>query len=401
MKSSWEYKRLIDLGTFSRGISKHRPRNDQILFTNGKYPFVQTSDVKKANLYIKSNSEFYNEVGLSQSKLWPKGTLCITIAANIAETGILAYPMCFPDSIVGFTANEKFSSELFMYYVFEYLKQQIQNQASGSIQDNINIEYLTNLKIRIPDKKSQDTISDLLSTLDTKIINNNAIAQQLEAMVKTIYDYWFLQFEFPNEEGKPYKSSGGKMVWNEELQREIPTGWDSAKLKDVIIENPKSKIKVSDVKDNGEIPFFTSGANILATSEPIVSGMNCYLNTGGNADVKYYYGEASYSTDTWCITAEDEMKYILPFILDKIKPSMDKVFFQGTGLRHLQKNLLREYRLCIPDKKVAKEFTKVVRNIFKQQHNLWKENKKLESLKQFLLPLLMNGQVSVGNSNKL
>lgn len=401
MKSSWEYKRLIDLGTFSRGISKHRPRNDQILFTNGKYPFVQTSDVKKANLYIKSNSEFYNEVGLSQSKLWPKGTLCITIAANIAETGILAYPMCFPDSIVGFTANEKFSSELFMYYVFEYLKQQIQNQASGSIQDNINIEYLTNLKIRIPDKKSQDTISDLLSTLDTKIINNNAIAQQLEAMVKTIYDYWFLQFEFPNEEGKPYKSSGGKMVWNEELQREIPAGWDSAKLKDVIIENPKSKIKVSDVKDNGEIPFFTSGANILATSEPIVSGMNCYLNTGGNADVKYYYGKASYSTDTWCITAEDEMKYILPFILDKIKPSMDKVFFQGTGLRHLQKNLLREYQLCIPDERVAKEFTKVVRNIFKQQHNLLKENKKLESLKQFLLPLLMNGQVSVGNSNKL
>lgn len=401
MKSSWEYKRLIDLGTFSRGISKHRPRNDQILFTNGKYPFVQTSDVKKANLYIKSNSEFYNEVGLSQSKLWPKGTLCITIAANIAETGILAYPMCFPDSIVGFTANEKFSSELFMYYVFEYLKQQIQNQASGSIQDNINIEYLTNLKIRIPDKKSQDTISDLLSTLDTKIINNNAIAQQLEAMAKTIYDYWFLQFEFPNEEGKPYKSSGGKMVWNEELQREIPVGWDSAKLKDVIIENPKSKIKVSDIKDNGEIPFFTSGANILATSEPIVSGMNCYLNTGGNADVKYYYGKASYSTDTWCITAEDEMKYILPFILDKIKPSMDKVFFQGTGLRHLQKNLLREYQLCIPDQRVTKEFTKVVRNIFKQQHNLLKENKKLESLKQFLLPLLMNGQVSVGNSNKL
>lgn len=170
MENSWEYKKLIDLGTFSRGISKHRPRNDQILFENGKYPFIQTGDVKKANLYIKSNSDFYNETGLAQSKLWPAGTLCITIAANIAETGILAYPMCFPDSIVGFTANKKVSSEIFMYYVFEYLKQQIQNQASGSIQDNINIDYLTNLVLQVPDKQSQDNIVDILSTLDKKLL---------------------------------------------------------------------------------------------------------------------------------------------------------------------------------------------------------------------------------------
>lgn len=396
MENSWEYKRLTDLGSFSRGVSKHRPRNDLSLFKNGNYPFVQTGDVKRANLYINSNSEFYNEKGLSQSKLWPKGTLCITIAANIAETGILAYPMCFPDSIVGFTANKKVSSESFMYYIFEYLKQQIQNQASGSIQDNINIEYLTNLNLRVPEKKTQDKIVDTLSILDKKISSNYAIVNKLQLMSLTIYDYWFLQFEFPNEEGKPYKSSGGKMVWNEELQREIPEGWTSTRLKDIIVENPKSKIKVSDVKNDGEIPFFTSGVDILSTNESIVSGLNCYLNTGGNADVKYYYGEASYSTDTWCITAENETKYILPFVLNKIKPSMDKVFFQGTGLRHLQKNLLREYQFCLPDSNVVKEFSKLASDIFKKQHCLLEENKKLESLKQFLLPLLMNGQVTVG-----
>jgi type I restriction enzyme, S subunit len=396
MENSWEYKRLTDLGSFSRGVSKHRPRNDLSLFKNGKYPFVQTGDVKRANLYINSNSEFYNEKGLSQSKLWPKGTLCITIAANIAETGILAYPMCFPDSIVGFTANKKVSSESFMYYIFEYLKQQIQNQASGSIQDNINIEYLTNLNLRVPEKKTQDKIVDTLSILDKKISSNYAIVNKLQLMSLTIYDYWFLQFEFPNEEGKPYKSSGGKMVWNKELQREIPEGWTSTRLKDIIVENPKSKIKVSDVKNDGEIPFFTSGVDILSTNESIVSGLNCYLNTGGNADVKYYYGEASYSTDTWCITAENETKYILPFVLNKIKPSMDKVFFQGTGLRHLQKNLLREYQFCLPDSNVVKEFSKLASDIFKKQHCLLEENKKLESLKQFLLPLLMNGQVTVG-----
>lgn len=264
----------------------------------------------------------------------------------------------------------------------------------GSSRNAITKKGLENIEIKIP--RDANNISRLLDALSDKVINNNNIVKQLNLIAKTIYDYWFLQFEFPNEEGKPYKSSGGKMVWNEELQRDIPEGWGSVKLKDVIVENPKSKIKVGDVKNIGEVPFFTSGAEILSTNDSIVSGLNCYLNTGGNADVKYYYGEASYSTDTWCITAEDGMKYILPFILDKIKPSMDKVFFQGTGLRHLQKNLLREYSLCIPDNDVLKKFEKIARDVFVQQHNLLAENRKLESLKEFLLPLLMNGQVTVG-----
>lgn len=282
----------------------------------------------------------------------------------------------------------------YLMYKLQFLKSYLLSIShGGSSRNAITKKGLENIEIKIP--RDANNISRLLDALSDKV-NNNNIVKQLNSIAKTIYDYWFLQFEFPNEEGKPYKSSGGKMVWNEELQRDIPEGWGSAKLKDVIVENPKSKIKVGDVKNIGEVPFFTSGAEILSTNDSIVSGLNCYLNTGGNADVKYYYGEASYSTDTWCITAEDGMKYILPFILDKIKPSMDKVFFQGTGLRHLQKNLLREYSLCIPDNDVLKKFEKIACDIFVQQHNLLAENRKLESLKEFLLPLLMNGQVTVG-----
>lgn len=219
----------------------------------------------------------------------------------------------------------------FAYYLISSLS--VKKQLGAAAQQT-KIRHTTPDKIKqcevwIPELYKQKKIGKILDLLDSKITNNEAIAQQLELMIKTIYDYWFLQFEFPNLEGKPYKSSGGKMVWNEELKLEIPVEWDSAKLKDIIIENPKSKVKVSDVINDGEIPFFTSGADILETSKSMVSGMNCYLNTGGVADVKYYYGEASYSTDTWCITAKGDMKYILPFVLDKIKPSMDKVFFKG------------------------------------------------------------------------
>lgn len=314
-----------------------------------------------------------------------------TIERTVRYEGEEAY---YQDSnIVWIDNDESKVLDDYLYYVYQNIRWVTTTGATITRLYNSNIE---SMEIKIPkDLNVQKQIVDVLNPIEKKISLNNSICEKLELIAKTIYDYWFLQFEFPNEEGKPYKSSGGKMVWNKELQQEIPDGWASSKLKNIIVENPKSKIKVSDVKNDGEIPFFTSGTDILSTSESIVSGLNCYLNTGGNADVKYYYGEASYSTDTWCITAENETKYILPFVLNKIKPSMDKVFFQGTGLRHLQKNLLREYQFCLPDSNVVKEFSKLASDIFKKQHYLLEENKKLESLKQFLLPLLMNGQVTI------
>ncbi|WP_303975050.1 restriction endonuclease subunit S, partial [Streptococcus merionis] len=255
----WEYKSLTDLGKFSRGKSKHRPRNDRILFENGKYPLVQTGDIKGANLYVTQNKDFYNEFGLAQSKLWDAGTLCITIAANIAETAILSYPMCFPDSVVGFNAYPEESSELFVYYIFEYLKKEIQKTASGSIQDNINIDYLTKMKLKVPDKNYQDRIINVLSNLDKKILLNNQINQELEAMAKTLYDYWFVQFDFPDENGQPYKSSGGKMVYNDQLKREIPEGWGVEKLGEIESNIVTGKTPSKKESDNfgGEIPFIT------------------------------------------------------------------------------------------------------------------------------------------------
>lgn len=178
---NWNTRKLNELGIFSRGISKHRPRNDPRLFENGKYPLVQTGEIKGASLYLDKHMQMYGDFGLNQSKLWDKGTLCITIAANIAETAILSYPMCFPDSVVGFTPYQEKSSSEFMYYVFEYIKRSIQNAASGSIQDNINIEYLTTLDFKVPDKDYQDKITSLLVDIDKKLISNDAINDNLAA----------------------------------------------------------------------------------------------------------------------------------------------------------------------------------------------------------------------------
>lgn len=118
----WEYETLDKLGTVTRGKSKHRPRNDKILF-GGKYPFVQTADIKSAGLYLTEYTETYNERGLKQSKLWKAGTLCITIAANIADTAILGIDACFPDSIMGFIPYEKIANVKFVKYAFDILQQ--------------------------------------------------------------------------------------------------------------------------------------------------------------------------------------------------------------------------------------------------------------------------------------
>lgn len=416
MENSWEYKRLTDLGSFSRGVSKHRPRNDLSLFKNGKYPFVQTGDVKRANLYINSNSEFYNEKGLSQSKLWPKGTLCITIAANIAETGILAYPMCFPDSIVGFTANKKVSSESFMYYIFEYLKQQIQNQASGSIQDNINIEYLTNLNLRVPEKKTQDKIVDTLSILDKKISSNYAIVNKLQLMSLTIYDYWFLQFEFPNEEGKPYKSSGGKMVWNEELQREIPDGWKVNDLSNNTLtkvikpgiyefEGTKNYLETADVLGTefteGEIISYdnrASRANMQPTENSIwfAKMKNSVKHLFLNEEMKPLIGKTILSTGFLGLQCSNEsFEYIATYIKSKYFEKTKNQLAHGATQQAINNTDLKGIKIVIPNDSVLNQFHKKTKKIYGLISQKKMENVELSSIKNFLLPLLMNGQVTI------
>lgn len=143
--SEWKYVYLSDLGELGRGKSKHRPRNDKRLFENGIYPFFQTGDVKSATNLLVDCKKKYGEFGLAQSKLWPAGTLCITIAANIAETCFLGIEGCFPDSIVGFTPDEKKVFKEYVRYFIEASKIRLWAYAPATAQKNINLNTLENL----------------------------------------------------------------------------------------------------------------------------------------------------------------------------------------------------------------------------------------------------------------
>ena len=160
----WRQFKLNQLGYFGRGVSKHRPRNAPGLL-NGPYPLIQTGDVSNSDLYIKQYFSTYSELGLKQSKMWPSGTLCITIAANIAQTSILSFDACFPDSVVGFIANEK-TNNIFMHYWFSFLQKIIDSKASQVAQKNINLHILSELDVITPPIELQNKFAQIVEHID-------------------------------------------------------------------------------------------------------------------------------------------------------------------------------------------------------------------------------------------
>ena len=196
---SWEKKTLDQLGSISRGKSKHRPRNDPKLF-GGQYPFIQTADVKNANFYITEYSDTYNETGLAQSKLWDVGTLCITIAANIADTGILGIPACFPDSVMGFIPYDGVSDVRFVKYCFDMLQRDCKQISQGTAQDNLSWQKLSTIEFPAPPFEIQHRIADILSAYDDLIENNRKQIKLLEEAAQRLYKEWFVDLRFPNHE---------------------------------------------------------------------------------------------------------------------------------------------------------------------------------------------------------
>ena len=168
LPEGWKKVSLDKLGYLSRGKSRHRPRNAKTLF-GGAYPFVQTGDIKKSSRILVNYEQTYSEIGLKQSKLWDEGTLCITIAANIAETAVLGIKACFPDSIIGFTANGELCDVFFVKYYFDEIREEIQRTVDKSTQDNLSQEKLEKIQISLPPLAEQQRIAAILTKWDEGI----------------------------------------------------------------------------------------------------------------------------------------------------------------------------------------------------------------------------------------
>ncbi len=215
-REDWKPFRLDQLGFVGRGRSRSRPRNDPALY-GGPYPLFETGDIKSTDLYLSKSKKTYNEKGLAQSKLWNPGTLCITIAANIAETAILKIKACFPDSVVGFVADPETTDVRYVKYYIDFIKLQMQNISRGTTQDNLSVEKLLSFEFFAPPLNTQRKIAAVLSAYDDLIENNTRRIEILEEMAGAIYREWFVEFRFPGHEGV-------KMVESE--LGLIPQGWE-------------------------------------------------------------------------------------------------------------------------------------------------------------------------------
>jgi type I restriction enzyme S subunit len=215
----WTFGYLQNFGEFTRGKSKHRPRNDKRLF-GGKYPFIQTGDVARSKGLIENYTQTYSEFGLAQSRLFPKGTLCITIAANIAETGILNFDSCFPDSVVGYLPYRDLYSSKFAMYYLRTIQQDLEHYAPATAQKNINLGILFKVAFPVPPKEEQTEIVKRVDNLFSKV---DLIQQRYEALVKNI---------------ETLPQALLEKAFNGELVEQLPTDGDA---KDLLEEIQKLK----------------------------------------------------------------------------------------------------------------------------------------------------------------
>lgn len=286
--------------------------------------------------------------------------------------------------------NEIIDDNYFLYYFKAYIVKKIVGGTGDSTIPNFPpMSVIKNIEIELPDIEEQRKIGEMLASIDNKIDNNNAINSELESMAKTIYDYWFLQFEFPNEEGKPYKSSGGKMVWNEELKREIPEGWEIKFCKDILdVITGKEDANHSTI--DGEYPFFTCGIDPLKCDDYKFEGKMILIAGNGDFNVKYYEGKCNAYQRTYVLIPNEE-KYIGLLYQNAIrKINSFKAGSNGSIVKFITKGDVEKIELLVPDNdKLMNTFNEILSTI----EHYKKENQELASLRDFLLPLLMNGQV--------
>lgn len=403
-----EYKivKITDLGTVNRGKSKHRPRNDSILY-GGEYPFIQTGDVKKANLHLVDYTQTYNDMGLKQSKLWKKGTLCFTIAANIADSAILGMDACFPDSIIGFLPYENVSDTTYVKYLFDELKLYFQQISKGTTQDNLSLDKICRVKLRVPDYDTQVKVASILSTYDTAIENNNKRIRLLEQMAENLYKEWFVRFRFPGYEDTHFIE-------------DIPSSWSYVQLGDIAsfdrgISYSSDEINCDDginlinlkniqsyggFRRNGtkqyngkykETQIVTPGDLILG-----VTDMTQDRRTVGSvALIPRIEGISVISADLVKVNLKVPNIFFYCMCRYGFYSKYFSQFANGANVLHLKPNVLVNKKLLLPTSGLIESFTEKVQPMIDIVDHLNRQNDLLTKQRDMLLPRLMSGKLEV------
>ena len=382
MTINWKAAKLDELGFVGRGKSRHRPRNAAFLY-GGPYPFFQTGDIKAANFYLTEYLQTYSEEGLAQGKLWEPGTLCITIAANIAESAILGIEGCFPDSVVGFIADPDKADARFIKYYMDTLKLQMQSVSQGTTQDNLSLDKLLTFDFRVPPLPMQRRIAGILSAYDELIENNQRRIQILETMARALYREWFIEFRFPGHENVPSVASS---------IGDIPEGWEVKKLGD-IIELKYGKALKKTNRCDGEYPVFGSSGIVGYHDKSLVKGPGIIVGRKGNVGSVFWSDEDFFVIDTaYFVTSSVPLRFLFYDLQTKNFINNDAAV---PGLNRYQAYALE---ILAPPPDLIERFCKLADNFEHQASTLRRQIKNLRRTRDLLLPRLLSGQVALAET---
>ena len=412
--AEWKPVKLDGLGFVGRGKSRHRPRNAAFLY-GGPYPFFQTGDIKAASFHLTEYTQTYNEDGRAQSKLWKPGTLCITIAANIAESAILGIDGCFPDSVVGFIADPNKADVRFIKYYMDSLKLQMQSVSRGTTQDNLSLDKLLSFDFHVPPLPVQRRIAGILSAYDELIENSQRRIRILEAMARAVYREWFVHFRFPGHENHPRVASP---------LGDIPQDWEATTLGAHLAALESGKRPKGGIRDvEGGVPSIGAeningiGRHDFAGEKFIPREFFQEMRKGvvRDRDVAIYkdgayIGKSSYFRDGFphsecCV---NEHVFLLRANGVRLKQNALYLWLQEPdtvrtiraknanaaqpGINQLTVGSLE---LILPDEKTAAHFDRLVESQLAEIINLAKEMQNLRRTRDLLLPRLLSGQVGL------
>ena len=388
-------------------------------------PFITISNIDSNNHLDFSNTMYVSRDywdSLDEKRKARKGDVLYSVTGSY---GIPVYitddkEFVFQRHIAILKPNTEIISGKYLYYLLKspVTKALADKLVTGAIQKTLGLDVIRNMAFEVPSLEEQEEITSVLSAVDSKIDTNVALCSDLEAMAKLLYDYWFVQFDFPDENGKPYRSSGGKMVWNEVLKREIPKGWEVGYISDLgtVIGGATQSTKNNNYDVESGIGWITPNDLSITdnkfishgerdiTEEAVASCSTTIMPKGtvlmsSRAPIGYL----AIASDSLC--TNQGFKSIVPngygseYIYQTLSVMMPyiKNFGVGSTFAEVSKEELSNMRIILPDHQIETAFAKKTNYMNEQIELLEEENHQLASLRDFLLPMLMNGQIKVSD----
>lgn len=393
-------------------------------FSESKYRYLRITDISDNGTLLSDDPKSVSCPGCEKCIL-QENDIVLARTGNSTGRAFFYEPkygeLVYAGFLIKFHLDDtKVTPKYMKYYtISQTYRNLVNNGPTGSTRGNMSEGDFADMPVFLPSRKQQDAIVNLFSPFDEKIDNNNAIAAELEGMAKDLYDYWFVQFDFPDENGKPYKSSGGKMVWNDELKREIPEGWENGIVSDL------GTVVTGGTPSTGCAEYFAKSKSGHAWATPKdLSNLNGRYFYHGEADITdaglknsagniMPKGSVLFTTRApigyIAITANEActnqgFKSIIPakkfgteFVFQTLKmltPQMQRVGV-GSTFKEVSKDVFSHQSIVIPSVNLLKKYAALTLDIAEKIRNTQEENVELTSLRDFLLPMLMNGQVKV------